>query len=150
MSLKLITVEDTVKTKVLGFRDNKFSYDTYQMIRPMTMFQEKRLIRNLRIHWISPQSLNSFKMIVITKYTNETNNCMVWNGTNHDYEGNTKNSNKVKDSPQFFSANLNWLMWRYWKKFTFMPGITVLKNFRNKLHKNYFSFTFLPWKRTVL
>jgi hypothetical protein len=41
MSLKLITVEYTVKTKVLGFRDNKFSYDTYQMIRPVTMFQEK-------------------------------------------------------------------------------------------------------------
>jgi hypothetical protein len=30
--LKLITIDDTVKTNVLGFRDNNFSYDIQRYI----------------------------------------------------------------------------------------------------------------------
>jgi hypothetical protein len=46
LTLKLIAVNDTAKTNVLGFRDNNFSYDvhdTYRMIRPVITFRTRRI-----------------------------------------------------------------------------------------------------------
>jgi hypothetical protein len=50
--LKLITVDDNVKTNVLGLRDNNFSMiiiDTYGMMMSMITFWARRVDKNCKL-----------------------------------------------------------------------------------------------------